>query len=46
VGVIVNRWFNLPIARADQPRLRSYHELLSTRPGYRDHVLGAPPPMT
>jgi glutathione S-transferase len=46
LGVSVNRWFLLPIERPQYTRLERYHTLLSTRAGYRDHVVGAPAPMT
>jgi glutathione S-transferase len=46
LGVLVNRWFNLPVTRPELPRIRAYHELLSTRAAYREHVVGAPPPLT
>lgn len=45
LGVLVNRWFKLPLeARPELPRIKRYHELLSTRPAYREHVVGAPLP--
>ncbi|MET0390431.1 MAG: glutathione S-transferase family protein [Polyangiales bacterium] len=46
LGVIVNRWYKLDIPGADLPRIRRYHELLSTRKPYRDHVIDIPPPLT
>jgi glutathione S-transferase len=45
LGVLVNRWYKLPIERAELPRIRRYHELLSTREAYRAHVVDAPPPL-
>jgi len=45
LGVLVNRWYKLPIeARPELPRIKRYHELLSTRPTYREHVIEAPLP--
>jgi len=46
LGVLVNRWFVLAIPHPELPRVRRYHELLSTRNAFREHVIGAPPPMT
>ena len=45
LGVLVNRWFKLPLeVRPDLPRIKRYHELLSTRPAYQKHVIEAPLP--
>jgi glutathione S-transferase len=46
LGVMVNRWYVLAVPHLELPRIRRYHELLSARAAYRDHVLGVPPPMT
>jgi glutathione S-transferase len=43
IGQLVSRWYKLPISHPELPRIREYHELLSTRPAYRDHVVAARP---
>jgi len=43
IGQLVSRWFKLPIAHPVLPRIHDYHELLSTRQAYRDHVIAARP---
>jgi glutathione S-transferase len=37
MGVALHRWFDLPIARPDYPRLAAYYERLKQRPGYAKH---------
>ncbi|MET0792738.1 MAG: glutathione S-transferase family protein [Polyangiaceae bacterium] len=43
IGQLVSRWYKLPISHPELPRIRDYHELLSTRQAYRDHVVAARP---
>jgi glutathione S-transferase len=43
IGQLVSRWYKLPITHPELPRIRDYHELLSTRQAYRDHVIAARP---
>jgi glutathione S-transferase len=43
MGQLVSRWYKLPIRHPELPRVREYHELLSTRQAYRDHVVAARP---
>jgi glutathione S-transferase len=43
VGCMAFRWFNLPIERNELPNLKAWYQRLTTRPGYRTHVM---PPMT
>jgi len=43
IGQLVSRWYKLPITHPELPRIRDYHELLSTRQAYRDHVSAARP---
>ncbi len=38
-GHILYRYYDLPIARADQPALRAYYDGLTKRPAYREHVM-------
>jgi len=40
IGPVLHRWFALPIARAEQPRLRAYYDRLLTRPAYVSHCAG------
>lgn len=42
VGMILNRWFTLPIERPDYPALETYYDRLKTRPAYVRHVVNAP----
>lgn len=44
LGVMVHRWFTLPIERPELPRVRAYYDALLTRAAYREHVV-APPPL-
>src|SRR6187402_2871423 len=43
IGQLVSRFYKLPIAHPELSRIRDYHELLSTRQAYRDHVVAARP---
>jgi glutathione S-transferase len=43
IGQLVSRFYKLPITHPALPRIRDYHELLSTRQPYRDHVVAARP---
>lgn len=43
LGMIINRWFTLPIARPSLPVIEAYHRRLSERPAYLRNVVGAPP---
>ncbi|HEX7928874.1 MAG TPA: glutathione S-transferase, partial [bacterium] len=38
LGCSAYRWFNLPLARPQQPHLEAWHERLKQRPGYRKHL--------
>jgi glutathione S-transferase len=38
LGGFLHRWYALPIARAELPRLRGWYERLLARPAYRKHV--------
>ena len=39
IGVYLYRYFDLPINRADTPKLRAYYERLTQRPAYVEHVM-------
>ncbi len=41
-GCFVNRWYNLPIERPDQPNLARYYARLKERPAFRAHVAAIP----
>ena len=43
LGVMVNRWFKLPIDRPSFPTIEAYFERLSTRAPFRRVVIDAPP---
>jgi glutathione S-transferase len=43
LGMIVNRWFKLPIERPSLPVIEAYYARLSERPAYRRNVVEAPP---
>lgn len=43
LGLAVNRWFTLDIAREDLPALAAYYETLQRRPAYRRHVANGRP---
>lgn len=43
LGMIINRWFNLPIERPSLPIIEGYYRRLSERPAYRRNVVEAPP---
>jgi glutathione S-transferase len=38
VGVVVNRWFKLPVAHEPRPNVERYLAMLGDRPGFRAHV--------
>ena len=38
VGVAVQRWLNLPIARPLQPNVEAYYRQLQTRPAFKRWV--------
>ncbi|MCK8786348.1 glutathione S-transferase [Roseomonas sp. NAR14] len=42
LGPFLHRWFELPTARPDLPRLRGWYERLRARPAYATHVAGVP----
>lgn len=42
LGMIINRWFTLPIERPSLPTIEAYHQRLSERPAYRRNVVAAP----
>lgn len=37
LGLSVQRWFMTPLPRPELPAVAAYYELLSRRPGYREH---------
>lgn len=39
LGHILFRYYDIDIKRADLPHLRRYHDALSQRPAYRDHIM-------
>lgn len=39
IGTYLYRYFDLPIDRADTPRLRAYYDRLTQRPAYAEHVM-------
>ena len=39
IGTYLYRYFDLPIERANTPRLRAYYERLTQRPAYAEHVM-------
>lgn len=43
LGMIINRWFGLPIERPSLPGVDAYYARLSERPAYRRNVIEAPP---
>jgi len=43
IGMILNRWFSLPVDRPAYPVLEDYYARLKTRPAYVRHVVEAPP---
>jgi glutathione S-transferase len=43
LGMIINRWFKLPIERPDLPVIAAYYARLAERPAYRRNVVEAPP---
>jgi glutathione S-transferase len=43
LGMIVNRWFTLPIERPALPAIEAYYERLKTHPAYVANVVNAPP---
>lgn len=38
-GHVLYRYFDIAIARPDRPALRRYHDALTRRPAYREHVM-------
>lgn len=42
LGMIINRWFSLPIERPKLPVIEDYYARLSERPAYRRNVIEAP----
>lgn len=42
IGMILNRWFQLPIERPALPAVEAYYERLRERPAYVRNVVGAP----
>ena len=38
-GHVLFRYFDIAIERADLPALRRYHDALTTRPAFREHVM-------
>lgn len=40
IGVLVHRWYSLPIDRPRLPRLRAWYDRLLERPPYRTYVAG------
>lgn len=43
LGMIVNRWFSLPITRPDLPVISAYYERLKTHEAFVRNVVQAPP---
>jgi len=43
LGVVVNRWFQLPVRRPPCAALEAYYDRLCERPAYMDNVVKAPP---
>ncbi len=43
LGVLVNRWFKLPIDHPDIPEVRRYYERLAERRAYQEHVMATRP---
>lgn len=39
LGCVAHRWFGLPIAHVELPHLSAWHERLSRRPGFAEHVM-------
>ncbi|WP_312796039.1 glutathione S-transferase family protein [Tianweitania sp.] len=39
IGTYLYRYFDLPIERAETPKLRAYYERLTRRPAYAEHVM-------
>jgi glutathione S-transferase len=39
VGISVYRWFAFDISRAERPNLARWYERLTTRPGFREHIM-------
>lgn len=37
-GHVLFRYFDIAIPRRDRPALRRYHDALTTRPAFREHV--------
>lgn len=43
IGVSVNRWLLTPFSKPEPSVVATYHELLSSRPGFIKHVRNALP---
>ncbi len=39
VGIAAYRWYHLPIDRQEFPNLKRWYDALTTRAGYREHVM-------
>jgi glutathione S-transferase len=39
-GILVHRWHNYPIERPELPNIKAWYQVLSERPGFREHILG------
>ena len=39
VGIMVYRWFAMPVEREDYPNLKRWYDALTERPGYREHIM-------
>jgi glutathione S-transferase len=39
LGIFAYRWFNFPIERGELPNVQAWYERLTTRPGFKTHVM-------
>ncbi len=39
IGGVIQRWYDMDIARPDRPHVRAWYERLQERPGYAEHVM-------
>jgi glutathione S-transferase len=39
LGIFAYRWFNFPIDPGDLPNVRAWYERLTTRPGFKTHIM-------